>query len=85
MSPLVAEFGLLDLDVIELLDGSIGDCEEAESLDNVDDLIALLLFSNPAFLLVNLEDGLAGGDVDTKLLCHCTHRLSTLDYPCNDG
>jgi hypothetical protein len=62
--PPKADFGLFYFDCVYLIEIAVIDAVEAEGLDDIDHLVPSLLLADPALLLVDLENGLAGGDVD---------------------
>ena len=52
--------------------------------DDAADLVPLLLLADPAFFLVDLDDGFAGGHIDIHGLGHIPQRLTSREYAVND-
>jgi hypothetical protein len=62
--PLEAQFGLVNFDPFELLEITVIDGVKAESLDDINYFVPSLLLANPSLLLVDFNNGFAGGNIN---------------------
>lgn len=68
-----------------MLKATLIDTVKTEGFNDIDNLIPFLLLADPSLLLVDLQDGLAGGDVDVHCSSHVFDVLSVVENAVDDG